>query len=91
MKAESYTTIWKFSVSIQDTLIITMPKNARILDLQVQDNQATIWVLVNPGNEKEERRFRIIGTGDPLPQEIALDYIGTIQMPPLVWHLFEEM
>lgn len=95
MKPKSYTTIWKFPIEIKDLNVIEMPKGSRILDFQDMEiwGQKTgmIWALVNPDNEKEERRFRIVGTGNPLPQEIALNYIGTVAREFYVWHLFEEI
>lgn len=75
---------------IEDGFIIEMPKGAQILTVQTQDGQGCIWAIVNPNEERQNRYFRLFGTGHPFD---LLDYqhIGTFQMRngALVWHLFE--
>lgn len=39
------------------------------------------------GEELETRRFVILGTGHPIPE--GADYLATVPMASLVWHLFE--
>jgi hypothetical protein len=41
----------------------------------------------------EARTIRIVGTGKPMPEGegIYLAYIGTVQMLPYVWHIYEEL
>jgi len=81
-------TIWKFELMN----VIEMPKGAKILSLQTQDDTPYIWALVDPDVEKEKRIFSINGTGHPLIYFTAEDnYIGTYQLPyrGLVWHVFE--
>ena len=48
-----------------------------------------MWALLNPLHPVRTVHFALIGTGDPLPANWKrADYIGTVQNPPYVWHLF---
>lgn len=82
-------TIWKFPFPIEDHFKIEMPKDAVILTVQMQNGKACIWAIVNPNEEKEDKYFRLFGTGQPNLLHYY-KYIGTFQMEQgtLVWHLF---
>ncbi len=69
---------------------ITMPKDAQILDVQMQYDIPQLWALVDTSNEMETREFLIMGTGMEFDDEGSI-YIGTFQQfgGDLVWHLFE--
>ena len=87
-------TIWKFPFKFPlGRFEIEMPKDAEILSVQVQRDVPCIWAKVIPENEKNTRRFRIIGTGHPFREDKKLSYIGTFQQIDdfFVWHLFEEL
>jgi len=46
--------------------------------------------LVNTERVEETRHFAIRGTGEAMGGWHSTDkYIGTVQIPPFVWHLFE--
>lgn len=80
-------TIWKYQIQIVDSFALKMPKGATILCFQMQDGWPQIWATVDPDAEPEERRFAVVGTGNPMPA--VRDYIGTVQVGRFVWHLFE--
>ena len=80
--------IYKYPVPITDEFSLTMPRDAKILTLQLQQGMATMWALVDLSHAPETRRFRIFGTGVPLDC-VGLVYIGTFQANAFVWHLFE--
>ena len=88
--------IWKFPVSFNtinlDRFELAMPGGARILKLDIQRNEPQFWVLVNPANEIELRRFRILGTGQPFEDLNDLEYIDSYQVNggQFVWHVFEH-
>lgn len=82
--------IWKFPLSLTDSVIVKMPKNAKIISLQVQNEIPTIWAIVNDDQEFEERKFNIYPTGSWLDEELKQAYIETIQIRKLVFHVFEE-
>jgi len=51
-----------------------------------------LWAMSNTDESRKVRRmFRIYGTGKPIEEDPAdLDYIGTVQTGPVVWHVFER-
>lgn len=91
--------IWKFPLAIQGTQIVMMPKMysanlhvhhaAKILSIQVQAGVLMLWALVDPASPLEPRSIHLYGTGYPLARH-ALEFLATIQIGPLVWHLFED-
>lgn len=85
--------IFKYVFSITDDIVISMPKGAQILDVQMQHGNPCIWALVTQANPIVERVFRLAGTGHPIESSDVdkYTYIGTFQMRDgaLVFHLFE--
>lgn len=83
--------IWKFPLRVADFVEFAMPKNAKVLTVQVQLGDPCVWAEVDVGAETEIRRFRTFGTGHPL--DSGLLYIGTYQMRDgaLVFHLYEDV
>ena len=82
-------TMWKFPFRIQKAIQIEMPWGASIKLVEVQDGEPTLWAEVHPANPKVTRRFWLVGTGDEIPEE-ADQHVASFQMPPDVWHLYEE-
>ena len=80
--------IWKFPIDVGPQEI-KMPKGADVLTVQMQGNTPCLWALVDIEAEKELRVFNLVGTGH-ICRSLKDNYIGTFQMGPLVWHLFEE-
>ena len=83
--------IHKYEVPIlRRSFLLELPLGAEILAFQVQDNKPVIWALVNTEPVIESRHFALRGTGEAMGDWRSSDtYIGTIQMLPYVWHLFE--
>ena len=94
-------TIWKYSTLIDgkfiDKFTIKMPKSAEILCVQTDEknNHPTIWSLVDPEAEEEERDFELYGTAPAIPLDMGIErkYIGTYQYQrgEFVGHLFERI
>ena len=85
-------TIWKFALESASYNDVTMPTDSEILCLQLQNNTPCLWALVDPDLERPRitRRFVITGTGHDLAIKLSKrDYIGTFQIPGLVFHVFE--
>lgn len=85
--------VWKYPFMVSDLVNIEMPRGARVLSVQVHKETPTMWALVDPLAPQEQRLFRCVGTGVPIPD--SRDYsqfIGTIQLfeGDLVFHVFEE-
>jgi len=84
-------TIWKYPLETNDTLDILMPKNSKILTVQMQNGIPCLWVLVDDSKENERRTFALHGTGHEVNHTDIKKYIGTFQMMKgtLVVHVFE--
>lgn len=85
------TTIWKYTVPIQDKLQLRLPEGAKILHVGNQGGSVQMWVLVDSTAPKSERDFLVIGTGHPVPERVPIEYIGSAVVPPFVWHVFEDL
>jgi len=85
--------VLKFTIPIEDTFEICMPKGADILTVQEQYDEPHIWALCDPDAVKVVRFFRLAGTGHPIRYDIGIDYnyIGTFQIHGgnFIGHLFE--
>ncbi len=82
-------TIWKYELPMVDTTI-SMPIGAEILAVQLQKKIVCMWALIDPGSERENRNFRIVGTGSKKKIELKKEnYLGTVQQEIFVWHIFE--
>ena len=73
--------VWEYPLTDMITTV-EMPTFTRVLDVQNQNGTPTLWALVHPENVKERRTFRLVETGEPLPDHIlgALYYRGTVQL-----------
>jgi len=82
--------IYKYIVPIDKPFFdLELALGAEILAFQVQNGTPVIWVLMDE-TFKKTRHFAIRGTGEAMNDWRSTDiYIGTVQMPPFVWHLFE--
>ena len=81
--------IWKFTMQCIDKQIITLPKNAKILCIQIQ-NEIPCMFVINPNIEvleTKKRTFVTYGTGHQ-HKSINGIYIGTYQLYGL-YHVFE--
>lgn len=83
------TTIWKYTFDIVDRFGLALPKGASILHVDMQAGYPRLWALVDPTRRTVLRRFFVAGTGHPLPEDEAWQWLFTFQAPPHVWHLFE--
>jgi hypothetical protein len=84
-------TIWKFPLDVADFQEIQMPACAEVLSVQVQYGTPCMWAIVSPEAPKETRTFATYGTGHEFPDatELKQTFIGTYQLPGLVYHVFE--
>jgi len=72
---------------------LKLPVYAHILTAQVQNGKITLWYMWNlevKDEEKETRKFSIIGTGWEIDKKLLVStYINTVQLGPFVFHVFE--
>ena len=84
-------TIWKFCARglIVRGLIVweaKVPLGARFLHVGMQDDSLCAWAEVESEAPELNRRFSIVGTGQAPPP--TAEYLGTVQQPPYVWHIY---
>lgn len=86
--------IFKYDIVIGE-MTIQLHKDAKILTIQLEDNEPKLWVMspVDDAGELIGRQFLCIDTGDLIHQqdEEVFNYIGTYQSnnERRVMHLFE--
>lgn len=71
--------------------VISMPNGAKIIHIGTQLDKICIWAEVTPDNPVEDRTFHVVGTGHDLPESFAYTatHLGTVHLPPFVWHIYE--
>lgn len=84
--------VYKYQLVVTDRQKVTMPKDAKVLTIQVQNGTPCIWAMVEPKNPEEEVTIRIHGTGHNISDTERLEYIGTFQWRNygFVFHAFKE-
>jgi hypothetical protein len=82
--------IFKYPAPIGDSLVLEMPRRAKVLTVQLQHGLPQIWALVEDDGSAVPRAFRWFGTGHTV-ERTAGSYVGTVQLEggALVFHLFE--
>lgn len=83
-------TIWKYDLQVKDNQFVNMPRGARVLSVQAQNDFPCIWAEVDSEQPKEPRMFVMYGTGHPMVGQSSL-YVGTFQLRggQLVFHVYE--
>lgn len=88
------TTIWKQVLKPANVQRVMMPRGAKIISAQAQDNLPTIWFQCDPDEPIEWREIYIVSTGHdaPHPADVKLKFIDTVQLSggSLVVHIFEK-
>ncbi len=84
--------IFKYELRVDDIQFVSMPKGAKLLTVQAQQDIPCVWALVDPNAEKEDRKIYMWGTGHDASGVKDMCYIGTFQMygGDLVFHTFTE-
>ena len=88
-----HTVIWKFELQVTDAQRVIMPEGAKLLSVGDQRGTLCLWALCDPSAGLEDRHIEIVGTGNPISQEVGIGrrFIGTVLMEPFVWHVFESV
>ncbi|MGI8639230.1 MAG: DUF7352 domain-containing protein [Pyrinomonadaceae bacterium] len=86
-------TIYKYNLQVTDKQQIELPKEAKILCVQVQHGEPQLWAEIDTAATLEARMIEIFGTGHPISQEIGQSrrYISTFQIDngAFVFHAYE--
>lgn len=89
--------IWKYPLEITDDQVIRVPRNSKVLSVQVQYGILCMWILVDPTEPKDLERgdlknIRIYGTGHTISSFDIKDmnFMGTFQLldGSFVGHVF---
>jgi len=72
-----------------DKVILALPIGYEILAVGGQGGSAAMWVLGDVAATTVRVSFSLYGTGWDVPNTPG-KYLGTCQLPPLVWHVFEN-
>jgi len=80
-------TIYTYTFLISDNTGITMPEDAKILKVGMQNGAPTLWAMIDTDKAHLYHRFRIFGTGDSIPN--GFDHVATFEQGPFIWHMFQ--
>ena len=80
-------TIYKYNLSVYADNKFDMPEGAETLHVDNQQDHLCLWATVDTDLPKQPRSFIILGTGHVIPPDAR--YVGTAQVDPFVWHVFE--
>ena len=82
-------TIWKFHVRVDDRVIVSMPRGARILHAGLQRGEIHVWAIVDQDAPLVNRALLVRGTGHPMRGADMFPHVGTVFMGSLVFHVFD--
>lgn len=80
--------IWKFSLAVERRSTVRMPVGAQVLSVHVQRGVICLWAKCDPEMLIGNRHFTVVGAGYTMPSGLR-EFIGTVLMPPFIWHVFE--
>jgi len=83
-------TIYKYPIPLVDEPHIVMPRRAVILSVDEQFGQPVLWAQVDTDYPTVTRKLRVVGTGGPARGTKLSNFLGTVQIEDLVWHIFDE-
>lgn len=86
-------TVHKFNLHLADEQEIKLPQGAIVLHADDQAGYLTIWVLLNPQDDRVPWQIAIKGTGHPVDPQMLGHFVRTVlmregRMAGLVWHVF---
>jgi len=82
--------IFKCVLSLTYKQVVEMPRDAKLLDAQIQNGVLAIWFLCDQAAPITNREIAIYGTGNPLPSNDNIGvYVATVQTGHFVWHVFD--
>jgi hypothetical protein len=81
--------IHKFVLGSYDNQGFYFSQGYKILDIQPQNGAICLWVLQDVSKPPTWVNFRVFGTGWTIEVD-NMDYIATVQLDALVWHVFKD-
>ena len=88
--------VWKYPLALIDAVqTVEIPIGCDLLCAEWLNGKPTVWALVQPGEEKTLRLFKVYATDEKLDNKYAHFYIGTCfqeyNSKTYVWHVFRVM
>lgn len=83
-------TIYKYPLTLTDRQQIKLPRDAQILDVQIQGHQLMLWALLDGNATPRPRDVCVVGTGREASHVDGMDHVATVQAGGFVWHVFAE-
>ena len=86
-------TVYKYSLRVTDSQVITLPKGSKILSVGEQHGNIRLWALVDTTEPEAEQHTIIVhGTGHNANDVEGATFIGTVFLADgsLVFHVFEK-
>ena len=87
-------TVWKFELKVGMNKI-KIPTVSEMLTVGEQEGKIMMWAEVDSKDKETERVFLVVGTGEEIGEDLALDYMGSTKVEHKerkvmqVWHVFE--
>ncbi len=84
--------IYKYALNKDVEQTISLPKEAEILKVEMQNNKLCLWASFPIENENSsiKRAFQVVGTGWDFDKLLGMIYLDTVFDRGFVWHIFEE-
>lgn len=83
--------ILKYKLNIQAIQSFVIPKNNKILCLKNQDDELTLWALVEEDGSESIINIYTFGTGQEIDHNKHMTYIDTVMIDKFVWHVFTDI
>lgn len=85
--------IFRYRLKITDAPEVLLPRGAQTLSVgppRDGSDELDLWVLVDPNEPVGLIEFRVVGTGNPMPDDCGR-FIGTVPVlgGALIFHVFE--
>lgn len=82
--------IYKYDLNYySEPEIVFLPKNAQVIDFQIQDSSFKLWALVDPKAKEEKRVFVLAMTGQEFDWKVIKTFGTKIVPTGIVVHLLE--
>lgn len=78
--------IFKYKIENLDCLV-EIPKDYRILDVQLQGSDLVLWAEVDPDSPITELHVVVALTGDEVPDG-GYEHVRTLQIGVMVYHIY---
>ena len=80
--------ILKYPLQIVDSQTLLIPHHSDARLLAVQDGVLCLWLEVRDDWAKRPHTLRLVGTGHDISDLMNYEHVGSVVMPPFVWHAY---